>query len=92
MGFLVTSLPTSETTIFRLHDIYDIISRHLTEEKVIKQRNIYPVCGTKQAILNYTTSKIFWKELPSLVARGQHHPINQHPVSVKIEICIDFIS
>ena len=76
MGFLITSLLTSETTIIRLHDICDIISRHLTEEKVIEQRNIYSVCGTKHDILNNTTSKIFWKELPSLVARGRHHPIN----------------
>ena len=76
MGFLITSLLTSESIIIRLHDICDIISRHLTEEKVIEQRNIYPVCGTKQDILNYTTSTIFWKELPSLVARGRHHPIN----------------
>ena len=91
MGFLVTSLPTSMTTIFRLHDIYDVISRHLTEGKVIEQRNIYPVCGTKQDILNNTKSKIFWKELPSLVARGRHYSINWPPVSVKTEKCLDFI-
>ena len=50
------------------------------------------MCGTKQDMLNYTKSKIFWKELPSLVARGRHHLINWHPVSAKTEIWLDFIS